>query len=176
MDKALISPDNSKMICYDDECHFADLWDVNTGVEIGTIRHNAHINDVVIDCNSQYAVSASSDSTAVIWNISTGERLNTLSHEAAVKKLRISPDGKILATLCSNIIYLWNIETAAKVKFQMRHDSEISDFNFSPDGKIIVSSTINNVCRLWDVETGEEITSPYIPTGWIGTSSFSTDN
>lgn len=60
-------------------------------------------------------------------------------------------------------------ETDIQLNAPMKHESTVLDFNFSPDGQTIISSTENNVCRLWNVNTGEEITSPYIPANWIDT-------
>ena len=169
MEKAMISPDNSKMICYKHEYHYVDIWSIKTGELINTIRHNGRINDACIDSTSRYLATASADSTAAIWNLHTGQNLKTFSHDGSVRKLRFSPNGKILATSCLGIIQLWDTENGTQLKVPMKHDSKILDFNFSPDGQTIISSTENNVCRLWDVNTGKEITSPYIPANWIDT-------
>lgn len=167
MDKAIISPDNSRMICYKGKYHYVDIWSIKTGKIVNTIRHNARINDACIDNHSQYVATASADSTAVIWDLTTGVKLKTFSHKSAVSKVRFSPDGRLLATMSSNAILLWDLENGSLVKSPLVHDSTVLDFNFSPDGKKIVSSTNNNVCRLWDVESGSEITSTYIPAGWF---------
>lgn len=169
MEKAMISPDNSKMICYNHKYHYVDIWSIKTGELINTIRHNGRINDACIDSTSRYLATASADSTAAIWNLHTGQNLKTFKHDGNVSKLRFSPNGKILATSCSGIIQLWDTANGTQLRVPMKHDSKILDFNFSPDGKTIISSTENNICRLWDVNTGEEITSPYIPANWIDT-------
>lgn len=169
MEKAMISPDNSKMICYKHEYHYVDIWSIKTGELINTIRHKDRINDACIDSTSRYLATASADSTATIWNLRTGQNLKTFNHNGSVRKLRFSPNGKILATLCSGIIQLWDLEKGTPLNVPMKHESTVLDFNFSPNGQTIISSTENNVCRLWDVNTGEEITSPYIPANWIDT-------
>lgn len=167
MEKAMISPDNSKMICYKHKYHYVDIWSIKTGELINTIRHNNRINDVCIDSTSRYLATASADSTAAIWNLHTGQKLKTFNHNGNVGKLRFSPNGRILATSCSNIIQLWDLESGTQLKVPMKHHSIVLDFNFSPDGQTIISSTNNNTCRLWDVDTGKEITSSFIPANWI---------
>lgn len=175
MEKAMISPDNSKMICYKckydyvDIYHYVEIWSIKTGELINTIWHNGRINDACIDSTSRYLATASTDSTAAIWNLHTGQNLKTFNHNGSVRKLRFSPDGKILATLCSGIIQLWDLEKGTPLNVPMKHESTVLDFNFSPNGQTIITSTENNVCRLWDVKTGKEITSPYIPANWIDT-------
>ena len=169
MEKAMISPDNSKMICYKRKYHYVEIWSIKTGELINTIRHNGRINDACIDSTSRYLATASTDSTAAIWNLHTGQNLKTFNHNGSVRKLRFSPDGKILATLCSGIIQLWDLEKGTPLNVPMKHESTVLDFNFSPNGQTIITSTENNVCRLWDVKTGKEITSPYIPANWIDT-------
>lgn len=167
MDKAVISPDNSKMICYKNKYHFVDIWSIKKRELINTLRHKAPINDACIDFNSQYLATASADSTAAIWDLSTGQKLITLNHKDVVRKLRFSPDSRILATVCSSNIQLWDVESGILLKSPMEHYSTICDFNFSPKGKTIISSTEEKVCRLWDVDTGLEITSPFVPADWI---------
>lgn len=175
MEKAMISPDNSKMICYKckydyvDIYHYVEIWSIKTGELINTIWHNGRINDACIDSTSRYLATASTDSTAAIWNLHTGQNLKTFNHNGSVRKLRFSPDGKILATLCSGIIQLWDLEKGTPLNVPMKHESTVLDFNFSPNGQTIITSTENNVCRLWDVKTGKGITSPYIPANWIDT-------
>lgn len=167
--KVMISPDNSKMTYYTDDGSYVAIMSIKTGKYINTIRHKARINDACIDSTSRYLATASADSTAAIWNLSTGQNLKTFKHDGNVSKLRFSPNGKILATSCSGIIQLWDTANGTQLRAPMKHDSKILDFNFSPDGQTIISSTENNICRLWDVNTGEEITSPYIPANWIDT-------
>ena len=159
MEKAMISPDNSKMICYKREYHYVDIWSIKTGKLINTIRHKDRINDACIDSTSRYLATASADSTATIWDLRTGRNLKTFNHNGSVRKLRFSPNGKILASLCSGIIQLWDLEKGTLLNVPMKHESTVLDFNFSPDGQTIISSTENNVCRLWDVNTGENIIS-----------------
>ena len=175
VEKAMISPDNSKLIICPKHpysrlgSNTADIWSIKTGELINSIKHNANINDACIDSSSRYLATASADSTAAIWNLSTGQNLETFIHNGVVEKLLFSPDGKKLATLCSDIIQLWDIETGTQLNITMKHNSTVLDFNFSPDGQTVISSTKNNVCRLWDVNTGWEITSPFIPANWIDT-------
>ena len=167
MDTAMISPDNSKMICYNHNCHYADIWGIKTGARINRIRHNGRINDACIDSRNRYLATASADSTAVIWDLHTGLDLKILHHDGNVRKLRFSPNGRILATSCYGVIQLWDTGSGIQLKAPMNHESNVLDFNFSPDGQTIVSSTENNVCRFWDVNTGKEITSPYIHANGI---------
>ena len=155
MEKAIISPDNSKMICYKHKYHYVDIWSIKTGESINTIRHKGRINDACIDPTSRYLATASADSTVAIWDLNTGQNLKTFSHDGSVSKLRFSPNGRVLATICSNIIQLWDTENGTQLNAPMKHESTVLDFNFSPDGQTIISSTENNVCRLWDVNTGE---------------------
>ena len=72
-----------------------------------------------------------------------------------------------MATSCSNVIQLWDIENGTQLNVPMKHDSIVLDFNFSPDGQTIISSTKNNIWRLWNVDIGKEITSSFIPANWI---------
>ena len=173
--KVIISPDNSKMTYYNYHGRFdniAVIKCIKTGERINSVRHKGRINDACIDSTSRYLATASADSTAAIWDFNTGQNLKTFNHNGRVSKLRFSPNGRILATICSDIIQLWDTENGTQLNVPMEHESTVLDFNFSPDGQTIISSTENNVCRLWDVNTGREITSPYIPVNRIDNFNF----
>lgn len=40
---------------------------------------------------------------------------------------------------------------------QMGHTETVTNVNFSPDGKFIVTGSVDNTAKLWDVQTGREI-------------------
>ncbi len=78
-----------------------------------------------------------------------------------------SPDGKTVAGRGGNKIYLLNTETGEKNQIITSDHDEDSDERmphvraiiFSPDGKQIVSGTMGGKVQIWDVETGDELSS-----------------
>ena len=78
-----------------------------------------------------------------------------------------SPDGKTVAGMGGNKIYLLNLETGQKNKIiTSDHDEDsderiphVSTIAFSPDGKKLVSGTMGGHVQVWDVETGDELSS-----------------
>ncbi len=78
-----------------------------------------------------------------------------------------SPDGKTVAGRGGNKIYLLNTETGEKNQIITSDHDEDSDERtphvraiiFSPDGKKLVSGTMGGHLQIWDVKTGDELSS-----------------
>ncbi len=78
-----------------------------------------------------------------------------------------SPDGKTIAGSRGNTIYILNTESGEKLKIITSDHGENSDDDkffvetvaFSPDGKKIVSGNEGGQVQMWDVETGNELSS-----------------
>ena len=99
-------------------------------------------------------------------DVSTGRELTTLaySNENLSNDLTFSPDGKIAAfgvhSQKSGKIRLWNIETDRTHDIQYADQSEwIRALEFSPDGQKLVTGTNEGRIQMWDVKTGELLTS-----------------
>ncbi|CAG8433203.1 515_t:CDS:10 [Ambispora gerdemannii] len=52
------------------------------------------------------------------------------------------------------------------------HDHNIPNIAFSPDGKFLVSCSIDNTCRIWNVKTGESLVSKQISLDWGWSTCF----
>ena len=53
------------------------------------------------------------------------------------------------------------------------HTNEVNSANFSPDGKRIVSASSDETVRIWDAETGQEITTLTGHTSSVNSATFS---
>lgn len=92
-------------------------------------------------------------------------------HWATVYYLTFSPDGQILASASQdNTIKLWNLATGQELRTLKEPHLDIDrPIAFSPDGqKLAVSSSDNPtsehiVIKLWDVNTGQELSIPDMP-------------
>jgi len=102
----------------------------------------------------------------LLWDLTTEIESSTLGSLCCPTTVAASLDGQLIAVGTSegNIVIL-NIDTLQIVS-QMAHNDEINSIAFSPDSKRIVSGSGNLIAlsqdtsaRVWDVFTGEEISS-----------------
>jgi len=56
-----------------------------------------------------------------------------------------------------NTVFAEGMGSAFEMKVQLGHSASVETAAFSPDGKYIVSSSIDNTCKLWDIASGKEI-------------------
>ncbi len=97
-------------------------------------------------------------------------RFNTIN---SVSKMVFSPDGNTLAVGDAGIVHLWKTKTGEKYEIYLADPAEnpqelftlpfsplsITALVFSPDGKKLVSGTMSGRAQMWDVETGDELTT-----------------
>jgi len=92
--------------------------------------------------------------------VSLAEPVHTLSHPQAVG-LAYSPDGAFLATWSSYRIKLWTLPVyeAAEELTAPHLWMGIGTADFSADGRLLVSSTGADLLRIWEVATGEVVST-----------------
>jgi WD40 repeat protein len=62
-------------------------------------------------------------------------------------------------------IELWDVCTLALRGRLLDHSRFIGECVFSPDGRTLVSDSMGETARLWDVATGEELLTMGVPVG-----------
>jgi len=64
-----------------------------------------------------------------------------------------------MAEPSNNSITIFDAETGHEFKVIENHlpDHQIQSFSYSPDGKLFVVSSKDKTLRIWDAETGEQI-------------------
>jgi len=71
----------------------------------------------------------------------------------------ISFDGEILASSRGKDILLWNLETGKLLDTLSSHTANVRSLAISPDGRTLASGSGDGTVKLWDIPTGEMLTS-----------------
>jgi WD40 repeat protein len=58
----------------------------------------------------------------------------------------------------------------------MRHDGTVCQVVFSPDCNFLLTASEDGNARLWTVQTGERLSPPLDPSGWVKEVFASPDN
>lgn len=143
------------------------FWNLESGkFERGFRGHTDSVKAMAFSPDGKWIASAGSDKTARIWNVEKGEVYKTFETATTiigkdypkpfewkmpVVSVAFSPDGKTLAMATGRAIHLWNIESGANFKTLNGHELTVTSVAFLPDGKRIVSGSIDNTVRIWDV-------------------------
>lgn len=133
-------------------------WNIETGHLIDTISgHTDDLKSIEFSSNGQILVGL--DDYIRIWDISKSRLRKIPSIEGTMSAIALAPDAETLA--CGNNdneILIWHMVTDKSKIILKGHNYEIDQLSFSPDGEKLASSSWNSV-HLWDVITGEHITT-----------------
>ncbi len=115
-----------------------------------------------------------------LWDTTTRKMLFTLKGNIPLLALEFSPDGTRLASAGKNTdetvpLQLWDINSKESIILD-KHTRWVNTLAFSSDGKMLASGGHDETVQLWDVTTGQSITSFTGYTGGINALTFSPDN
>jgi len=150
------------------------LWPNNIGRTLD-LTHPDAVNTAFFDhVDGSKAVTSCDDGGVRLWNTNTGKLVRHFKgHTKEVNYAVFSPDDSKIASASNDTnIILWdaNDETTPLNIFE-NHSDVIRSVNFNPSGTQIISVDKSGVCKIFDVENGNELHS-FSPDGnkplWFG--------
>eukprot|EP00759_Apiculatamorpha_spiralis_P026580 PhF_6_TR29399/c3_g1_i1/m.43399 len=107
--------------------------------------------------------SCSCDCTVKVWNVDTGSRVASLKpHEKPIFRIGVSQSdgGRLLTTSCDDhTSYILDWKESKIVRKLIGHTSTVWCSQFSSDDRYVVTSSMDQTIRMWDVGTGKEVCS-----------------
>ena len=144
----------------------------------------------ILSPNGKEVFSGGQGKKLVIWNADTGKTRVTLDHPGVLWGLAVSRDGKqalsgaggslagddfvslVIRPSNDNALCVWNVPEGKLIHELQGHTHAVYTADFSPDGKLAVSGGWDGTIRLWDLESGEEL-SKIEGQGGVMSLSFS---
>lgn len=156
------------------------IWDVEQRKQIFEQACPSHTHMVAFSPDGKYlACGIGGESAIRIWDVKTKKQENPLMNAAgAVISIAISPDGKTLASgsASTSSITFWDFPKRKQIQTVSVGNGEyIRHLMFSPDSKWLASQANDGACRIWDVETGDQLANLKGHKDAINNMTFSQD-
>jgi len=162
---ATFTNDGKKIIAGNSESRIT-IWSAETGKQLSTLSYPSHgkVSAIAIspDDNYLYATSFFDDCFFKIA-IATGKvTAKYCNKNTSVSSIQLNAKGTLALTACSltNMVYLWDLESAMIKKKYAGLKSGAGYASFSPDEKCVLSAAMGltwksfSTVRLWDATTG----------------------
>lgn len=172
---ASFSPDGSRIVTGSWDFS-ARIWDARTGADLrklaGDDGHTGFVNSAVFspDAAGRWILTASDDGLVKIWNSSTGKVAATLTgHQDRVRHATFSKDGtRVLSSSNDRTARIWTLKESVKPDGELTIEAEVTQIfrghewavlsaEFSDEGRFVITASEDNTARIWDAETGEEL-------------------
>ncbi|KAL0068188.1 general transcription repressor [Marasmius tenuissimus] len=148
------SPDG-KYLATGAEDKLIKVWNI----EMKTIRnifegHTQEVYSIDYSSDGQLIVSGSGDKTVRVWNMEDGTSKLFTTHEdnAGVTSVRFSSDGRYVAAgYMDDHVRIWEVATGQLVERLRSHQDCIYSVAFTPGDKGLVSGSLDNTLKHWDV-------------------------
>jgi WD40 repeat protein/serine/threonine protein kinase len=134
------------------------MWDAATGREVANLQgHDDVIHCLAASTDGRRFASGSWDGTVKVWDARKGDLLKTLGdHPGKVLRVLFVPDTPWLAAASYSSLKLWDVTTGKEVR-TIKERSLVYGLAASPDGTLLAIGTHDNVIRLCDPATGQEV-------------------
>jgi WD40 repeat protein/serine/threonine protein kinase/tetratricopeptide (TPR) repeat protein len=149
----------------------ARLWDWSSGQQAGPpLVHQNSVNALDFSPDGRRLVTGAEDKFVRIWDLPLHARKGT--------PLARSDPALMLSNLDPSLV-------SARPRTRITGDRgrpvpywvwEYLCASFSPDGRYVVTGSIDNSARVWEVATGRLVGRPLVHDNWVRTVAFAPDN
>jgi len=149
--------------------NFVRIWDLATQNEVWAYNHGSILRSVDISTDGKLIASSGFAGMLKLMDRYNQQLIHQFKgHRGTVFSAKISPDGKYLLSGASdNTIKLWDISTKQLI-WSGLHDNAVTEVNFGKHhGKtpFVVSCSEDGSFKLWELNTGREMTKTLYFTG-----------
>ncbi len=146
------------------------VWNLATCEVVHTLEHDRgrvgqDVIDVTIVPDTNLAVTACYNGTAVVWDWKNDRLLRTFtSHVNQVEGVAWISGVRMLSTGGDDAMYVWNADTGEELaRLENSHTGGVRAIAISPDTQQGVTADYNGNVLLWNLEPGHERFSDRLP-------------
>ncbi|MBZ0291110.1 MAG: protein kinase [Anaerolineae bacterium] len=143
------------------------LLDMQSGQNRILGHQNGAVWSTVFSSDGLHVASGGVDVEVMLWDVTGQESLNQVFAEQAEAVSSLALQGNLLASANGNpagegidhSILIWDITTGEERWRLDGHQQAVTAIAFRPDGNQLASASADQTLILWDLETGNPITS-----------------
>ena len=151
------------------------IWDLTTQKEKNRFEDSATVLSLKFSEYGDFLISAGNDKTIKIWNMRKSKlKQRSEAHSDAVTSLAMTSDGHTFVSgSFDKTLKVWTIEKDPEM--HLLNNYEILALAVFPDNIRAVSSGTDNMLRVWNLSTGEQLVSVYEENALITALAMSCD-
>jgi WD40 repeat protein len=140
---------------YSGAIHF---WDPATGRFKGKIEVSDSSTGVLAFSPDSRLIATSTGNSLRVWEVASGKEVagNEEAHQGTLTRLAVAANGLVATASDDHTARVWDATTGQQ-KLKLLHDHWVRAVAVSPDGTRLVSSSLDDTVRLWDLGNGRQI-------------------
>lgn len=158
--RAVYSP-NGEFVATGGRDRTVVIWEASRGNLHHILRgHAATISGLTFSSDQSTLVTADVDGRIIHWDVATGELVENWQLDVnEIIKTVLSPDGQYVAAIINQSISIWDT-TSRQLVSTIHAPALILSATFTFDSQYIATTGYEMpIARIWDVKTGDEISS-----------------
>jgi len=138
---------------------FIRLWDIVTGREIRTYRHEDPVRSVYLTADGRRFLSASHDGLVRLWDVESGKEIRRYAgHRAGVLSVAfVAGDHEAVSGGTDGTVRLWDLESGRELRRYAGHFNAVMRVAVTPDGRQILSASLDKTVRVWNRNEDQEV-------------------
>jgi len=135
-----------------------EKFNVQSGLHRGSFGKRSHgsaVRGVACDALNRIVATAGHDGYVKTWDFAKCKLRWKTSMGSPVVSAELHRESGLLAVACQDYtVFVVDIEGQRVVRTFNGHSNRVTDIGWSPDGRWLISSSMDNTIRVWDVPTG----------------------
>jgi cytochrome c len=169
-------PDGKRALTTSDDMT-AILWDLGALKPIRTLKGHTHkVMALAVAPGGKLAATGSWDKTVRLWDLESETARLVITHNSPINSVVFADRGRtIVAGDHNGRITIWDVATGGLKGRLEGHRMGITQLSVAPDGARLLSASIDETMRLWDLKSMTEVRSYSEHDGQVYAAAFSPD-